>query len=131
MFTEVDPAEVDKATLSASFMDRNTFSADEEVNYTFAFTPQFGKYAQITIENTGKADAIVLVTRPHALGNADAEEYFSKVRVPAGQTLYRTFRIEESGMEPGNKLAVAITSVDEGAVQVRLSANEFTGSTQK
>jgi hypothetical protein len=131
MFTEVDPAVVDLATLNSVDMSRDTLRSADEVSYTFAFTPRLGAYARLVIENESATDILVKVKRPHALGEVGSDEYFSTVRIPAGQTLVRAFLMDESGAEPGNRLTVTAETVDGSEVQVRLSSETYTGSVQK
>lgn len=128
MFTEVDPAEMDKSTYLGRFVDNACFQA-EEVEHTFGFVPDL-KYAAIVIENQGKEDILVRVLRPYTVG--DKEGLFTQVRVPAGKTLTRAFRIEAGqSADLQNKLAVEITSIDGSEAQVRLSSEQYSGSVQK
>lgn len=122
IFTEVDPAEMDKASYLGRFVDGASFQG-HEVDYTFSFIPQL-RYAALVMENTGKEDILVRVARPYTVG--DNDQNFSQVRVPAGKTLTRAFRIEDGqGADLRNKLAVEITSVGAEEVQVRLSSEQY------
>lgn len=128
IFTEVDPAEMDKASYLGRFVDGAYFQG-HEVDYTFSFIPQL-RYAALVIENTGKEDILVRVARPYTVG--DNDQNFSQVRVPAGKTLTRAFRIEDGqGADLRNKLAVEITSVGAEEVQVRLSSEQYREGVKK
>lgn len=128
IFTEVDPAEMDKSTFLGRFVDGACFQA-EEVEHTFGFVPEL-KYAAIVIENQGKEDILVQVLRPYTVG--DKEGTFTQVRVPAGKTLTRAFQIEKGqSADLQNKLAVKITSISGGEAQVRLSSEQYSGSVKK
>ena len=62
----------------------------------------------------------------------DNDQLFSQVRVPAGKTLTRAFRIEDGqGADLRNKLAVEITSVGAEEVQVRLSSEQYREGVKK
>ena len=128
IFTEVDPAEMDKASYLGRLVDGAVFQG-QEVDCTFSFIPEL-RYAALVIENTGKEDILVRVARPYTVG--DDDQLFTQVRVPAGKTLTRAFRIEDG--ESGalrNKLAVEITSVGAEDVQVRLSSEQYRDSVKK
>ena len=125
VFTEADPAELDPAAYLGRLMDRTYFEGDEVVQ-TFSFIPQL-PYAALVIENEGEEDILVQVLRPWAVGGMSLEA-FTTVRVPAGETLNRAFRITQGiGNELQNKLAVKITSVGAKDVQVRLSSEQYSG----
>lgn len=128
IFTEVDPAEMDKASYLGRFVDQALFQA-EEVEHTFAFLPEL-KYAAIVIENLGEEDILVGLSRPCTVG--DRGGVFSEVRIPAGKTLTRAFRIENSGSaDLQNKLSVGISSVDGSEAQVRLSSEQYSRGVEK
>ena len=128
IFTEVDPAEMDKASYLGRFVDGVTLQGDE-VDYTFSFLPEL-QYAALVIENTGEEDILVTVLRPYTVGEDD--QRFTKVRVPAGETLTRAFRVEAGqSADLQNKLAVEITSVGAQEVQVRLSSEQYRNSVKK
>lgn len=125
MYTEVDPAKVDFDSWSGTAMKGQKFQSEnaELVEHTFAFTPYLGEYAVITIENTGSEDIRVLVNRPNTVGNRKGDT-FSSVRVPAGQTLARAFRIDES-LPLENRLTVqAITFTDQD-IEFTLTAEQY------
>lgn len=128
VFTEVDPAEMDKATYLGRLVDSACFQA-EEVEHTFGFIPEL-KYGAIVIENQGKEDILADVLRPYTVG--DKEGCFTQVRIPAGKALTRAFEIENGqSADLQNKLAVKIISVNGGEAQVRLSSEQYSGSVKK
>lgn len=128
-FTEVAPAEMDKASYLGRFLDGSLFQG-EKVAYTFSFTP-LAKYAAIVIENQGEEDVLAQVERPYAVGGSNGDT-FAKVRVPAGATLTRAFRIENNpGAELRNDLAVEITSIGGQEVRVRMSSEQYSASARK
>ena len=128
VFTEVDPAELNPAAYLGRFVNEAYFQGDR-VEQTFSFIPQL-PYAALVIENDGKEDILVRVLRPSTVGAN--EDPFTLVRVPAGQTLTRAFRIEEGeSADLRNKLAVEITSIGSEEVQVRLSSEQYSGGLQK
>ena len=129
MFTEVDPAEVDLSTYSGSFLDRVSIQDDEAVSKTVAFSPLLGDYAQLEIENQGDKDILVKVWRPFTVGTESSEENFSTVRVPAGETLKRAFRLEEEGNALENRLTVSAEAVGGGTVNIALSARQYRSGT--
>lgn len=123
MFTEVDPAEVNMASWSGTSIKGEVFRSAETIEKDFAFTPLLGEYAVITIENTGTEDAAIYMFRPYTVGNR-IQEPFTKVRVPAGQTLVRAFRIDgELLME--NRLVLRAGSFTDRPVQVALTAEQY------
>lgn len=97
MFTEVDPAEMDTGSFSGASMKQKTLQEERAagVEHIFAFTPLLGKYAAITLENPGKVDLWVSISREHTVGRG-REGGFTTVRLPAGQKLTRAFRIDGS-----------------------------------
>lgn len=129
MFTEVDPAEVDLSTYSGSFLDHVSIQYDEKICETVAFSPLLGDYAQFEIENQGDKDILVKVWRPFTVGTEHSEENFSTVRVPAGETLKRTFRLAEDGAALENKLGISAETVGGGAVKITLTAQQYRSGT--
>ena len=122
MFTEADPAEMDLGSFSGRSMDKETFQGTD-IRHTFGFTPLLGAYAAITVENTGGEDVVVQVRRTYTVGRGS--ESFSSVRVPAGATLVRAFRLSGEADEVlQNKLAVQILPIGPQA-SVRLSAEQY------
>ena len=61
-----------------------------------------------------------------------ANALFSMVRIPAGETLVRAFQVQEGeSADLRNKLTVEITGIGDGEAQVRLSSEQYGGSTRK
>lgn len=126
MYTEVDPAEVDMDSWSGTAMKGQKSRSEnaELVERTFAFTPYLGEYAVITVANTGTEDIRLLVNRPNTVGNRKGDYTFTSVRVPAGQTLARAFRIDEN-LPLENRLTVqAITFTDQD-IEFTLTAEQY------
>ena len=55
------------------------------------------------------------------------------VRIPAGKSLTRAFRMEDvPGIDLQNRLSVQVDDIADGTTQVRMSAEQFrSGTTQK
>ena len=110
VLTEVDPAVLDPAAYLGRFVD--------------------GVALQV-IENQGDQDILVRVFRPWTVGHIN-QELFSMVRIPAGETLVRAFQVQEGeSADLRNKLTVEITGIGDGEAQVRLSSEQYGGSTRK
>lgn len=124
MFTEADPAEIDTGSFSGASMRRETLQDEYEVEHTFAFTPQLGNYAAITIENPGKADLQILLGRSYTVGNG-LEDYFTGIRVPAGQKIVRAFRIDKSRPLENQLVLRATAMADDTPAQVILTAEQY------
>lgn len=122
MYTEVDPAEINLGSLSGTDMQGTEFKDDREIRHTLRFTPLLGKYAAITVENTGALDARVSVARIYTVGNN--EEPFSTVCLPAGGKITRAFRIDENkSLE--NQLELVVRPLGEGGVSVKLTNEQY------
>ena len=94
------------------------------------FMPEL-PYAALVIENQGDQDILVRVFRPWTVGHIN-QELFSMVRIPAGETLVRAFQVQEGeSADLRNKLTVEITGIGDGEAQVRLSSEQYGGSTRK
>lgn len=118
MFTEVDPSEVNLATLCGVAMKDKEFSDSEEIEHTFSFASQVGKYAAITLENTGAAEAEIQICRPNAIGTGF--DSFTAVYLPAGAKMMRAFRIDEN--KPlENQLRLTARPLGEGGVHLKLT----------
>lgn len=101
-----------------------------DLTYTFHFMPEL-PYAALVIENQGDQDILVRVFRPWTVGHIN-QELFSMVRIPAGETLVRAFQVQEGeSADLRNKLTVEITGIGDGEAQVRLSSEQYGGSTRK
>ncbi|MCI9120019.1 MAG: hypothetical protein HFG00_00630 [Oscillibacter sp.] len=126
MYTEVDPAEVNLATLSGVDLKERVFQDSQEVERLICFTTKLGKYAVITLENTGKADAEVWLARLDTVGGGG--EAFSGVLLPAGGKLVRAFRID--GDKPlENQLQLRVSPLAEGGVEIKLSTEQYRSGT--
>ncbi len=125
MYTEADPAEVDMASWSGTAMKGQTLrsEAGELVKQSFAFTPYLGEYAVITLENTGSDDVSIILRRPNTVGNRKGGA-FDTVRIPAGQTLVRAFRIDEK-LPLENQLDLTARSFTDQPVQLTLTAEQY------
>lgn len=89
----------------------------------FAFTPYLGEYAVITLENTGSDDVSIVLRRPNTVGNRKGGA-FDTVRIPAGQTPVRAFRID--GKLPlENQLDLTASSFTDQPVQLTLTAEQY------
>lgn len=122
MYTEVDPAEMNLGSISGRSMDGQEFKDEYEIEHTFAFTGLLGKYAAVTIENTGESEARINIERLHTVGAG--KEGFTGIYLPAGQKITRAFRIDEnSPLE--NQLQVWATPLGPGGVSVKLTAEQY------
>lgn len=129
VFTEVDPAVLDPAAYLGRFVDGVALQG-ADLTYTFHFMPEL-PYAALVIENQGDQDILVRVFRPWTVGHIN-QELFSMVRIPAGETLVRAFQVQEGeSADLRNKLTVEITGSGDGEAQVRLSSEQYGGSTRK
>ena len=129
VFTEVDPAVLDPAAYLGRFVDGVALQG-ADLTYTFHFMPEL-PYAALVIENQGDQDILVRVFRPWTVGHIN-QELFSMVRIPAGETLVRAFQVQEGeSTDLRNKLTVEITGIGDGEAQVRLSSEQYGGSTRK
>lgn len=123
MFTEVNPAEMNLGSISGRSMDRREFQDGEWIEHTFAFTPKLGKYAAITLENTSTSDVQFIVKRPCTVGNGE-DCPFSFLCVPAGGTITRAFRLDETRFLE-NCLTVRCNPLGPGGVSVKLTAEQY------
>lgn len=122
MYTEVDPAEVNLGSITGRSMDGREFQDEYIIEHTFAFTSMLGKYAVITIENTGTSEANIHVNRLNAVGDGGAA--FTGIYLPAGQKIARAFLIDEN--KPlENQLQVQAKPLGPGGVSVRLTAEQY------
>lgn len=93
-----------------------------EIDHTFGFTALLGKYAAITIENTGTSEAQINVNRLNAVGCGF--DTFTGICLPAGGKITRAFRIDEN--KPlENQLQVRATPLGPGGVSVKLTAEQY------
>lgn len=123
MFTEVDPEEINLGSFSGKSMDQQQFQNPDEIEHTFAFTTLLGKYAVITMENTGSAEAMISLSRPYTVGRGE-DNCFTFIRLPAGEKITRAFRIDETkALE--NQLQLNATPLGEGGVSVKLTAEQY------
>ena len=123
MFTEVDPAEINIGSLSGIAIKEREYKDPEEVDRTIHFTSRLGKYAAITIENTGASEAEIRVARPCVVGDG-YDDTFTGIYLPAGQKITRAFRIDEN--KPlENQLQVKATPLGPGGVGVKLTAEQY------
>lgn len=123
MFTEADPAEINLGSFSGRSMDQQQFQDPGEVEHTFAFTTLLGKYAAITIENTGPAEAMIVLDRPNTIGRGEGNN-FTAIRLPAGEKITRAFRIDKTkSLE--NQIHLNATPLGEDGVSVKLTAEQY------
>lgn len=123
MFTEVDPAEINIGSLSGIAIKEREYKDPEEVDRTIHFTSRLGKYAAITIENTGASEAEIRVVRPCVVGSG-SDSSFTSIYLPAGEKITRAFRIDEN--KPlENQLQVLATPLGPGGVSVKLTAEQY------
>lgn len=123
MFTEVDPEEINLGSFSGRSMDHQQFQDPGEIEHTFAFTTLLGKYAVITVENTGSAEAMISLSRPCTVGRGE-DNCFTFIRLPAGEKITRAFRIDETkALE--NRLQLNATPLGPGGVSVKLTAEQY------
>ncbi len=122
MYTEVNPAEINLGSISGRSMDQREFHDNYIVEHTFAFTSLLGKYAAITIENTGESEASIWINRINAVG--DGGSAFSGIYLPAGGKITRAFRIDEN--KPlQNQLELLAKPLGPGGVSVKLTAEQY------
>lgn len=122
MYTEVDPAEMNLGSLSAVDMKGKEFQDGEEIRHTFCFSSIFGKYAAVTIENTGAAEAEIDLRRLNAVGSG--QESFTGIYLPAGAKITRAFRIDET--KPlENQLELCAKPLGEGGVSLKLTNEQY------
>lgn len=122
MYTEVDPAEMNLGSLSAVDMKGKEFRDGEEIVHTFCFTSLFGKYAAITIENTGTSEAEINISRVNTVGGG--KESFTGICLPAGAKITRAFRIDET--KPlENQLELKAAPLGEGGVSLKLTNEQY------
>lgn len=122
MYTEVDPAEMNLGSISGRSMDGQEFKDENNIEHTFAFTALLGKYAAITIENTGASEAQIGIHRLQTVGHG--MDVFSGIYLPAGAKITRAFRIDEN--KPlENQLQVQAKPLGPGGVSVKLTAEQY------
>ena len=103
-------------------MDGREFKDEYEIEHTFAFTSLLGKYAAITIENTGTSEASIRINRINTVGDYGAA--FSGIYLPAGEKITRAFRIDEN--KPiQNQLQLVAKPLGPGGVSVKLTAEQY------
>lgn len=126
MYTEVNPDEVNLATLSGVAMKDKLFTDDTEVEKTLCYTSLIGKYAAITIENMAASDVKIDITRLNTVGYR--ESALPSVFIPAGGKMMRTFRIDES--KPlENQLLLTAKPLGPGGVSVKLTEEQYRSGT--
>lgn len=123
MFTEVNPEEVNLGSISGRSMDHKAFQDSEWIEHTFAFTPKLGKYAAITIENLSKSDVQIALSRPCTVGDS-GDFNFSGVCVPAGGSITRAFRIDETKFLENN-LHLRANALGWDGVKLKLTAEQY------
>ena len=122
MYTEVDPAEINIGSLSGVSIKDREFHSAEEIRETFFFTSRLGKYAAVTIENTGSAEAEIKIQRLHTVG--DGGDTFTSIYLPAGEKITRAFRIDEN--KPlENQLQLKAAPLGEGGVNIKVTAEQY------
>ena len=122
MYTEADPAEMNLGSISGRSMDGQEFKDENNIEHTFAFTALLGKYAAITIENTGTSEASIRINRINTVGDYGAA--FSGIYLPAGEKITRAFRIDEN--KPiQNQLQLVAKPLGPGGVSVKLTAEQY------
>lgn len=122
MYTEVDPAEMNLAAFSGRSMNGCEFKHNEKISQLFCFTSLLGKYAAITIENTGTSDAEINVHRCRTVGGL--YDAFTPILLPAGQKITRAFKIDES--KPlENQLQLVGQALGESGVSLKLTAEQY------
>lgn len=125
--TEVDTSEIDPANSLGYFMNQDRFSSFNEVNCTLNFAPIPDTYALVTIENCGEDDSIVHLRLPYTIGEWN-DTQFSAIRVPAGQSIQRVFRIDalDGGIDLLTRLSLTASSIDDTKeTSIRLSAEQY------
>lgn len=122
MYTEVDPAEINIGSLSGVSIKDREFHSAEEIRETFFFTSRLGKYAAITIENTGSAEAEIEIQRLHTVG--DGGDTFTSIYLPAGEKITRAFRIDEN-KPVENQLQLIAQPLGEGGVNIKVTAEQY------
>lgn len=123
MFTEVDPAEINIGSLSGIAIKEREFKDPEEIDRTIHFTTRLGKYAAITLENTGTSEAEIQIVRPCVVGSG-RDSSFTGIYLPAGQKITRAFRIDEN--KPlQNQLQVLAKPLGPGGVSLKLTAEQY------
>lgn len=122
MYTEVDPSEVNLATLSGVAMKDKLFTDETEVRQNFCFTSIIGKYAAITIENTGTSEVKIDISRFYTVGGPQAG--LPSVYIPAGGKMMRVFRIDEN--KPlENQLQLKAQPLGPGGVSIKLTEEQY------
>ena len=122
MYTEVDPNEVNLATLSGIDLQEEEFTDPKEIRHFFNFTYRLGKYAVLTIENTSTVEEMVEIYRLNTVGGG--MERFTGICLPAGEKMVRAFRIDEN--KPlMNQLMLRVTPLDFGEVSVKVTNEQY------
>ncbi|MCI9332022.1 MAG: hypothetical protein HFG05_07600 [Oscillibacter sp.] len=122
MYTEVKPEEINPASLCGVSMKDRVFTDGEEIKQLFCFTARLGKYAVITIENTGTAEAEIFIDRLYTVGGGS--DSFTGIYLPAGEKITRAFRID--GNKPlENQLQLSAKPLGEGGVSLKLTAEQY------
>ena len=133
VLTEVSPEEVDRGSYMGSFMDKDLFQSQDKVDHAFYFAPVAGSYAAVTVENPGTEDVLVRLARPSAVGEDSGTNCnFTQVRIPAGKSLTRYFRLEDAAnLALRSRLSLEARTLGGGEVQVRLSAEQYRSAAAK
>lgn len=122
MYTEVDPSEVNLASLSGVAMKDKLFTDETEIKQSFCFTSIIGKYAAITIENTAESDVKIDISRLYTVGYLDMG--LPSVYIPAGGKMMRVFRIDEN--KPlENQLILTAKPLGPGGVSIKLTEEQY------
>lgn len=131
--TEVSMDEVDQGSYMGSFMDKEVFQSKDEVTRGFYFAPLAGSYAVVTVENPGVEDVLVWMERPYTVGDGAGQDCkFTRVRIPAGQSLTRAFRLEDAANLPlQSRLSLEAETLGGGEVQVKLTAEQYRSGVTK
>lgn len=132
--TEVSPDKVDQGSYMGSFMNKDVFQSQADVGHTFYFAPVAGSYAAVTVENPGTEDVLVQMARPRTVGEDFGTDCnFTRVRIPAGKSLTRYFRLEDAAnLALQSRLSLEARTLGGGEVQIKLSAEQYrSGTAQK
>lgn len=87
-FTEVEPVQSEGFPILA----RTEYRSAEEYEFDTPVQTRMGNYISVTVTNTGKDHLILMIGRKYTIG----QELIS-TQVPAGQTVTRTFRVDQTG----------------------------------
>lgn len=117
-FTEVEPIQSEGFPIMA----RTAYRSTEEYEYDTPVQARNGNHISITITNKGADHLILLVGREYTVG----QELIS-TQVPAGQTVTRTFRVEQTddGLNPRFYAMVTYYSGLSQDMDFEISATQF------